>query len=109
LDKFANFGVCVSNDTLKTFAAAEASGIKGTYLVAVEPVPKAVNEIAMTLGVVVTPKVLLFPNFAYYSVVHFGVHKSSCLNHFRSVITTDGLACSGSLYCVQARPAKRIS
>jgi hypothetical protein len=75
----------------KTFAAAEASGIKGTYLVAVEPVPKEVNEIAMTLGVVVTPKVLLFPNFAYYPVLHFGVLKSSCLNHFRSVITTDGL------------------
>jgi hypothetical protein len=44
---------------LKTFAAAEASGIKGAYLVAVEPVPKEVNEIAMTLGVVVTPKALL--------------------------------------------------
>jgi len=38
---------------LTTFAAAEASGIKGTYLVEVEPVPKEVNEIAMTLGVVV--------------------------------------------------------
>jgi hypothetical protein len=75
----------------KTFAAAEASGIKGTYLVVVEPVPKEVNEIAMTLGLVVTPKVLQFPNFAYYPVVHFVVLKSSCLNHFKSVITTDGL------------------
>ncbi len=34
----------------RTFAAAEASGIKRTYLVAVEPVPKEVNEICHDFG-----------------------------------------------------------
>jgi hypothetical protein len=72
-----------------TFAAAEASGIKGTYLVAVEPLPKEVNEICHDFGRGGDSQGA--PNFAYYSVVHFGVLKSSCLNHFRSVITTDGL------------------